>query len=67
MSCPGVHTSFVFGLEPFKKTSSDWLDFHIGDVLILCICGFAAFAHGECMFEQHLLLQEPFLFHLVFF
>lgn len=51
MSYPGVPTSFVFGLELFKKTSSDWLDFHVEDALILCICGFAAFADGECMFE----------------
>lgn len=35
MSCPGVHTSFVLGLELFKKTSSVKLEFHVGDVLIL--------------------------------
>lgn len=46
VSCPGVHTSFVFGLELFKNTSSVRLEFHVGDVLILYICGFAAFADG---------------------
>lgn len=44
VSCPGVHTSFVFGLELFKKTSSFRLEFHVGGVLILYIGGFAAFA-----------------------
>ena len=46
MSCPGVRTSFVFGLELFKKTSFVRLEFHVGDVLILYIGGFTAFADG---------------------
>lgn len=43
MSCPGVRTSFVFGLELFK-TISVGLEFHVGYVLILYIGSFAASA-----------------------
>ena len=51
MSCPGVHTSFVFGLELFKKTSFVRLEFHVGDVLILILVASLPLLMGECMFE----------------
>ena len=69
MSCPRVHKSFVFGLELCKNTSSVRLEFHAGDVLILC--GFAAVADGgvHVLRGKHLLrprgthlLQAPVSF-----
>lgn len=35
MSCTGVPTGFVFGLELFKKMNSARLEFRVRDVLIL--------------------------------
>lgn len=35
MSCPGVHTGFLFGLELFKKMNSARLEFCVRNVLIL--------------------------------